>query len=76
MDWLKERLAERTSHNGIAILAISIAVIVAAPLAKWLAYAGLAYGVYSIWKLTFQNSLFNIQKIDLQFKPNYQLSKS
>jgi len=50
MDWLKERLAERTSHSGIAILAISIAVIVAAPLAKWLAYAGLAYGVYSIWK--------------------------
>ena len=50
MDWLTERVAERTSHNGIAILAISIAVIVAAPLAKWLAYAGLAYGVYSIWK--------------------------
>jgi len=50
MDWLKDRLLERTSLDGVVILGISLAIIVLGPLAKIAAYAGLAYGVWTFVK--------------------------
>jgi len=50
IDWIKARLAERTSWDGITIVVISILVLVAAPIIKWLAWPALAYGAYTLYK--------------------------
>jgi len=48
--WIKARVSERTSWDGASIIAISIAILVASPIAKWLAYAGILYGLYTFVK--------------------------
>lgn len=45
-----DRLKERTSHNGAALIAVGVIILVAGPIASWAAYAAIAYGAYSIWK--------------------------
>jgi|TARA_B110000438_G_scaffold302370_1_gene359842 hypothetical protein len=49
-EWITARVAERTSWDGVSIIAISVAVLVASPLVKWIAWAGLAYGAYTLIK--------------------------
>lgn len=49
-EWITARIAERTSWDGVSIIALSVAVLVASPLVKWIAWAGLAYGVYTFVK--------------------------
>ena len=44
------RLKERTSHNGAALIAVGVIVLVAGPIASWAAYAAIVYGVWSMWK--------------------------
>ena len=48
--WIKDRLSERTSMDGAAIIAVALIVLFLSPLAKIAAYAGIAYGLWSIWK--------------------------
>jgi hypothetical protein len=48
--WVKSRLGERTSWDGGALIAISILVLVANPVVKLAAWAGLAWGVYTLVK--------------------------
>ncbi|CAL1238825.1 hypothetical protein [Candidatus Methylocalor cossyra] len=50
IDWLQERLKERTSWDGLTLIVLSILVLVASPLIKYLAWAGLGYGVWTLWK--------------------------
>lgn len=50
IDWIKARLAERTSWDGIALVVVSVLIIVAAPLVKMLAWPALAYGLYTLIK--------------------------
>ena len=50
MDWLKKRWKERTSQNGIALIAIGVVAIVFKPLVGIAAYAAIAYGAYQICK--------------------------
>ena len=45
MSWLKARIGERTSWDGATIIAISVLVLVAAPIVKLLAWPALAYGI-------------------------------
>ena len=45
-----DRIKERTSHNGAALIVVGVIVLVAGPIASWAAYAAIAYGAYSIWK--------------------------
>ena len=45
-----DRLKERTSWNGGALIAVGVIVLVAGPLATWAAYAAIAYGAWSIWQ--------------------------
>lgn len=49
-NWIKERLEERTSIDGAALIALGIIVLIAGPFAKLAAYAAIAYGAWTIWK--------------------------
>jgi hypothetical protein len=46
-NWLKARWEERTTLDGLVLIAICLSVIVLGSVAKILAYLGLIYGVYT-----------------------------
>ena len=48
--WMKSRLKERTSLDGLAIIIMAVLVLIAGPIAKLAAYAAIAYGLWTIWK--------------------------
>jgi len=48
LDWAKARLAERTSWDGGVIIAGSLAIILFGGIVKLAAWAGLAYGIWTI----------------------------
>ena len=50
MNWIKNRLKERTSWDGMALVALGLMVLFLAPLAKIAAGIAIAYGVWTIWK--------------------------
>ena len=50
IDFVKARLAERTSWDGATIIAISVMVLVAAPIVKFLAWPALMYGAWTLYK--------------------------
>ena len=50
INWIKDRLEERTSWDGAALIALGIVVLIAKPLAGILAYAAIVYGGCTIWK--------------------------
>jgi hypothetical protein len=49
-NWVKERLSERTSWDGSVLIAVCVLALIASPIVKWVAYAGLAYGIFTIIK--------------------------
>ena len=48
LHWIKERTKERTSWDGGIIIAGSLAIILFGGLVKVAAWAGLAYGIWTI----------------------------
>ena len=50
VDWVKDRLSERTSWDGFVIIAIGILILVASPLSKIAAMVAMGYGVFTILK--------------------------
>ena len=50
LDYIKDRIGERTSWDGITIIGVSLLIIVAAPIVKLLAWPALAYGIWTLWK--------------------------
>jgi hypothetical protein len=48
--WISDRLAERSTMDGIVMVAVGAAIIVFGPLTKILAYVAIAYGAYTIWR--------------------------
>ena len=50
MNWLKGRLTERTSLDGVALIAVGGVILLAGPFAKIAAYAAIAYGAWTIIK--------------------------
>ena len=50
MDWIKNRLKERTSWDGIVLLAAGGSVLLMGPLAEIAAWGMIAYGAWTIWK--------------------------
>jgi hypothetical protein len=50
IDWLQERIKERTSWDGFTIIVISVLVLSASPLLRYAAWAGLVYGAWTLWK--------------------------
>jgi hypothetical protein len=50
VDWSQARINERTSWDGVTIIVICIIALVATPLIKYTAWAGLIYGGWTLWK--------------------------
>jgi hypothetical protein len=50
MNWIKERLKERTTLDGAILIAAGAAFIVLGPLAKLAAYGAIVYGIFTIVK--------------------------
>ncbi len=50
MDWLKNRLKERTSLDGATLVVLGGLVMFMAPLAKIAAGVAIVYGAWTIWK--------------------------
>jgi hypothetical protein len=50
IDWIQERMKERTSWDGFTIIVISVLVLSASPLIRYAAWGGLVYGVWTLWK--------------------------
>jgi len=50
MDWLKKRWAERSSKNGVALIAIGVVALVFKPLLGIAAWVAILYGAYQYWK--------------------------
>ena len=48
MSWIKARLAERTSWDGMSLVLVAGLVIVASPIVKLLAWPALAWGLYTL----------------------------
>jgi hypothetical protein len=50
IDWLQDRMRERTSWDGLTIILISLMALVASPLIRYAAWGGLAYGAWTFWR--------------------------
>lgn len=50
IDWLQDRLRERTSWDGLTIILISVMALAASPLIKYAAWVGLVYGAWTLWR--------------------------
>jgi len=50
MKWVTDRLKERTSWDGIVLIAVGGVVVVMGPLAKLAAYVAIGYGIYTLVK--------------------------
>jgi hypothetical protein len=48
--WITSRLEQRSTMDGILMVAAGAAIIVFSPLTKLIAYAAIAYGAYTIWR--------------------------
>ena len=47
---LKKLFTDRTSWDGWMLIGVGIAVIILGPLAKWAAWAAIAYGAWTLFK--------------------------
>ena len=50
VDWIKNRVMERTSWDGAVLIACGLVILLAGPLAKIAAWGAIAYGAWTIWK--------------------------
>jgi hypothetical protein len=48
--WIQEKIKERSSTDGVIMIAAGAAMIVFAPLTEIIAYAAIAYGAYTIYR--------------------------
>ena len=49
-DWIMDRFYERTSWDGLTIIVVCGSILLFGGIAKLLAWAGLAYGIYTLCK--------------------------
>jgi hypothetical protein len=50
MNWIKNRLKERTTGDGVGLVGLGMLVLFMAPLAKIAAGIAIAWGAWTIWK--------------------------
>ena len=46
--WVKNRLKERTSYDGIVVVGVSLIALFLGPFVKYAALATLAYGIWTL----------------------------
>jgi hypothetical protein len=49
IDFVKARLAERTSWDGLTIVGVSVLVLVGVPVVELLAWPALVYGLWTLY---------------------------
>ena len=50
INWIKDRLGERTSWDGGVLIAMGIVALMFQVIVTWAAYAAIVYGLWTIWK--------------------------
>ena len=50
INWIKNRIAERTSWDGGALIAVGLVILFLGPFAKWAACAAIVRGAWTMWK--------------------------
>ena len=50
MGWIKDRIKERTTWDGGALIAVGLVVLLLGPFAKWAAMAAIALGIITLIK--------------------------
>jgi hypothetical protein len=50
IDWVQDRINERTSWDGLTIIIISVVALIATPLVKYAGWIGICYGGWTLWK--------------------------
>jgi hypothetical protein len=50
IDWIQARINERTSWDGLTIIIISFMALIASPFIRYIAWLGLIYGAWTLWK--------------------------
>ncbi len=48
--WISQRIEERTTWDGAVLIIAGITFLIFKPLASIIAYAAIAYGIWTIWK--------------------------
>lgn len=48
--WVISRIKERTTLDGAVLIGAGVAYLVFEPIAAIIAYAAIAYGIWTIWK--------------------------
>jgi len=48
--WIAQRLKERTSWDGIVLIAAGVIYLVFEPIASIVAYGSIGYGAWTLWK--------------------------
>jgi hypothetical protein len=49
-DWISRRIAERTTWDGVILVAAGVTYLIFKPIASIVAYGAIAYGAWTIWK--------------------------
>lgn len=49
MNWLKDRLEERTTWDGAVLIGAGVAFLIFKPIAALVAYGAIAYGAWTIY---------------------------
>ena len=49
MDWINDRVKERTSWDGAALVAVGLVVLFLGPWATYAAYAAIVWGAWTMW---------------------------
>ena len=50
INWIKNRMKERTSWDGAICIGLGLMILFMAPLAKIAAGLSIAWGIWTIWK--------------------------
>jgi len=50
INWIKDRLSERTTWDGAGLVAVGVITLMFDGLITYAAYAAIAYGAWTIWK--------------------------
>ena len=50
INFVKERLDERTSWDGSILIAVGVIILIAGPLAKLAAWGAIGYGAWPLYK--------------------------
>jgi|TARA_B100001964_G_scaffold219437_1_gene261516 hypothetical protein len=50
IQWLKDRWSERSSWDGTVLIGVGVVCILFAPLVKWVAWAAVIYGVWTLFR--------------------------